>query len=253
MRGALGAAAAVLLVAVAEVRVPLLSSPAALVGPLEATVGRNIFGACQVRLRNVGEVPLEAWVVTVHSTDARHTTIVRHDGWRDAYHVPDRAITIARGETRAFTIDEDGARGTLDVEISLVVDAQGRAFGLTEPVRGLGTGPRVLQRIVDARRSAAGEARAHAEAIESALSVMGARTTLESRVLSRRLESDGEANWWRLREQTRAAEAAPAATGSIEALRQVVAELRRAHAQGMAAVRFEAVAAEPARTSMPCG
>lgn len=66
-------------------------APRAQVGPLQAWVARDAAGVCQLALHNVADTAVVAWVVTVHSEEARYISSFRHDGWRDPFDAPRRA------------------------------------------------------------------------------------------------------------------------------------------------------------------
>ena len=210
--------------------------PAA-VGPLRAWVARSASGACQLRLRNTGDVPLEAWTVTVQSADARHTTIVRDDHWRDAYHLPLGASRIEPGETDAFPIPEDGALGDLTIRVALLVRSDGVAFANPESVPGVGTGDDERRGVVTRRTREAMEARRLADAIEARLASDGLVPMFEARRISSLLEAEGDLNWWRVSELVAAAERLPAGDRSGAArVREAVALLREAQRRGSAEV-----------------
>lgn len=206
-------------------------------GPLQAWTARSASGVCQLRLRNAGEVPIEAWTVTVRSDQARHTTIVREDHWRDAYHVPLAAARIEPGETDAFTIQEDAASGALTVRIALLVQSDGVAVGSAEMVPGVGTGADERGWLATRRAREAAEAGQLADAIEARLASDGLVPMFEARRISALLEAEGDLNWWRVRELVLAAEASRRGDASAERqLKQAIALLREAQGKGAAEV-----------------
>lgn len=207
------------------------------VGPLRAWMARSASGACQLRLRNAGDVPLEAWTLTVHSADARHTTIVREDHWRDAYHLPLGASRIEPGETDAFTIPEDGALGPLVIRVALIVRSDGVAFANPEAVPGVGTGHDERRNTVARRMREATEAKQLADAIDARLASDGVVPMFEARRISALLEAQGNRNWWRISDLVAAAERLPAGDRSGSArVREAVGLLRDAHRKGSAEV-----------------
>lgn len=218
----------------------------AAVGPLRAWMARSASGVCQLRLRNVGSAPIEAWTVTVRSADARHTTIVRQDHWRDAYHLPLAASRIEPGDTDAFTIQEDAAVGPLTIRVALVVQSDGIAFGTPDVVPGVGTADDERRSLVARRANEAAEAAQLADAIEGRLATDGLVPMFEARRLSALLEATGELNWWRVRELVLAAEASAPGDASAESrIREAIALLRDAHRRGRAEVTMQR--AEPLR------
>ena len=211
--------------------------PRAQVGPLQAWMARDASGTCQLRLRNTGAVPIDAWTITVRSDDAHYVTIVREDHWRDAYHLPIAAGRIEPGETDAVTIHEDGAIGALTVRVALLVRSDGVAYGSPEAVPGIGDAADERRSLATRRIREAEEARQLADAIEARLASDGLVPMFEARRLSTLLESAGDLNWWRVRERVLAAEAAPAGDPSGPArVREAIALLREAHRKGTAAI-----------------
>lgn len=209
------------------------AAPRAQVGPLQAWTARSATGVCQLRLRNTGDEPIEAWTVTVRSDTARHTTIVRQDHWRDTYHLPLAAARVEPGETDAFTIAEAAARGALTVRIALLVRSDGVAYGAAEQVPGVGDADDERLGVVTRRTREAEEARQLADVIEARLASDGLVPMFEARRLSTLLESEGDLNWWRIRELVLSAEAAPAGDPSGPArIRDAIALLRDAHRKG---------------------
>lgn len=222
------------------------AAPRAQLGPLQAWTARSASGVCQLRLRNAGDVPIEAWTVTVRSDEARHTTIVREDHWRDAYHVPLAAARIEPGETDAFTIQEDAARGPLTVRIALHVRSDGVALGNPEMVPGVGTGADERRWLVTRRAREAAEAVLLADRIEGRLAADGLVPMFEARRISALLDAEGDLNWWRVRELVLSAEAAPPGDPAGPArIREAVALLRDAARKGSLGVDLHP--ADPAR------
>jgi hypothetical protein len=217
------------------------------VGPLEAWVGPDASGACQLHLRNVGDVPLEAWRVSVRSDDARRTTIVAHDGWRDPFHMPLEESQVEPGETVSIAVLGNAARGALTVRVHLVVRIDDIAHGDPEATGATGDAAFELRQLLDRRRGAAAEALAAAEATESAIASEGIDRVLATRRLSERLDTTGDWNWWEVTQQALAAEAAAARDplGAARALRSAIALLREAHRRGTALIVLQP--AEPAR------
>ncbi len=236
MRGAWGLLASALL-AILHAQAPARRAERAQVGPLQAWVARGASGVCQVRLRNTGESIVEAWNVTVRSADARHTMIVEHDGWRDAYHLPSAALRLQPGDTRAFTVHEDGAAGDLDVEIHLVVQADGTAYGMEAASSHVARGERILARMIEGRRKVAEEAERHVDIVQASIGRDGVARVLAHRVASSTLENEGDWNWWRVREVIEAAEALPPGDpAAADRLSAALDLLREAHRRGMAPV-----------------
>jgi hypothetical protein len=220
--------------------------PRAQVGPLQAWTARSATGVCQLRLRNTGDVPIEAWTVTVRSEEARHTTIAREDHWRDAYHLPLSAARVEPGETDAFTIADQAARGALTVRIVLLVRSDGVAYGTPEPVPGVGDADDERRGLVTRRTREAEEARQLADAIEARMASDGLVPMFEARRLSALLDAQGDLNWWRVRELVVGAEAAPAGDqGAASRVREAVGLLREAHRKGTADIVLQR--AEPLR------
>ncbi len=216
------------------------------VGPLEAWVERAASGACQLRLRNAGSPSVEAWTVTVRSDEARHVSIHRHDGWRDEFHLPSATLALTAGETRHFTVPEDGALGALTVRIHFVALPSGVAYGMPEPAAHVGDAAHERDRLVEARRAQAVEAQQHADRLDAAIARDGVARVLADRVASALLENEGTWNWWRIAEAARAAEARPPGDPSAPpALRAAIGLLREAHHRGMAPVALGE--AEPMR------
>lgn len=222
------------------------ASPRAQVGPLQAWTARSASGGCQLLLRNVGDVPIEAWTVTVRSEDARHTTIVREDHWRDAYHLPLSASRIEPGATNAFTIQDAAARGALTVRIALLVRSDGVAYGNPEQVPAVGDADHERRGLVTRRVREAEEARQLADAIAARMASDGLVPMFEARRLSALLESEGDLNWWRVRELVLAAEAAPPGdAGAAARVREAVSLLREADRKGTMEIVLQR--AEPLR------
>lgn len=216
------------------------------VGPLEASVARAASGACRLHLRNAGPVPIEAWTVTVRSEAARHVSIHRHDGWRDPFHLPQATLQVAPGETRHFTVPEDGALGDLTVRIHFVVLASGVAYGMPTAAAHVGDAAHERDNLVEARRAQALEAQQHADRLEAALARDGVARVLADRVASALLENEGNWNWFRIAEAAKAAEARPPGDPAAPpALRAAIDLLREAHQKGMAPVTLAEV--EPMR------
>ncbi|BCS35890.1 hypothetical protein TBR22_A51250 [Luteitalea sp. TBR-22] len=217
------------------------------VGPLEAWVGANAFGACQLHLRNVGTVPIEAWRVSVRSEETRHTTIAAHDGWRDRFHMPLEESQLDPGETVNVAVTGDATRGPLTVRVHLVVRGDDIAHGNPEAVGASGDAAFELRQLRDRRRGAAAEALAAADATEAAMRSEGVGRVLATRRLSERLDKAGDWNWWEVTQQALAAEAAAARDpiAAARGLRQALALLREAHQRGTAPITLQP--AEPAR------
>ena len=213
------------------------------VGPLEVSVGRNAFGACQVRLHNAGEVAIEAWRVSVRSDEARHTTVERRDAWRDPFHLPLEASRLDPGETVTRPLAEAGAVGPLQIRIHLVVRADGVAHGMAEAEAYTNEAPRELALLIDRRLPQASEALDMATRTEAAIAVDGVATVLARRQLSTLLDTDGDWNWWQVREQARAAEALATTDPSAAAaqLAGAIALLKTAHRVGTAGLTLAAV------------
>jgi hypothetical protein len=212
------------------------------VGPLQAWVARGASGACQLQLRNVGDTAVVAWTVTVHSEDAHYISVFRHDGWRDAFHLPSASLHVPPGETRSFTVGEDGAIGDLTVRIHLLVLANDLAHGMAEYAAHVGGADDELRGLQDRRRGQAVQALAVAEKIDEAVRQQGAAQVLASKLASSVLETDGDWNWWRITEAVKAAEALPAGDPKAPAdLSAALDLLREAHRQGTAAVTLRAV------------
>lgn len=215
------------------------------VGPLEVSVGRNAFGACQLRLHNAGAMAIEAWRVSVRSDEARRTTIERRDAWRDPFHLPLEASRLDPGETVTRPLAEAGAVGPLQIRIHLVVRADGVAHGMAEAEAYTSAAPRELELLVERRRPQATEALALATRTEAAIAVDGVATVLARRQLSTLLDTEGDWNWWQVREQARAAEALATTAPSAAAaqLAGAIALLKTAHRVGTAGLTL--AVAEP--------
>lgn len=223
------------------------SPDTARVGPLEAWVGTNAFGACQLHLRNAAAVPIEAWRVSVRSAETRRTTIAAHDGWRDPFHMPLEESRLDPGETVSVAVSGDGARGPLTVRVHLVVRGDDLAHGDHEAVGASGDAAFELRQLLDRRRGAAAEALAVADAIEAAIRSEGVGRVLATHRLSERLDTAGDWNWWDVTQQALAAEAAAERDpiGAARMLRAAVARLREANRKGTAPVTL--TPADPAR------
>lgn len=212
-------------------------APRAQVGPLQAWVARDASGVCQLTLHNVAEIAVVAWVVTVHSEEARYISSFRYDGWRDPFHGATASLAVAPGGTQIFHVGEDGALGDLAVRIHLLVLDTDVAHGMPEYAAHTGGAAAELRSLQDRRRTLAAEALALAEKIDAAIARLGMVSVLASRLASSALENEGDWNWWRVAEAAKAAEALPpaslqAATGLSAALNL----LREAHRRGTAPV-----------------
>jgi hypothetical protein len=211
--------------------------PRAQVGPLQAWVARGASGVCQLNLRNVADTPVVAWTVTVRSDEARFVSVFRHDGWRDRFHLPAAGLTVVRGKTAHFTVNESGAIGALDVRIHLVVGEDNVAHGMAEPAAHVGAAPDELRSLQARRTQQAAEALARAEQIDAAVAREGVPSVLAARLASSTLENDGNWNWWRVAEEAKAAEAlAPGSRAAAQRLSAALDLLREAHRRGTAPV-----------------
>lgn len=218
--------------------------PRAQVGPLQASVARSESGACQLRLLNVGDTTVVAWTVTVQSEDARYVSAFRHDGWRDAFHLPTSILRLPSGETRSFTVNEEGALGDLTVRIHFLALTNGVAYGMSESAAYVGPAAAELTLLVERRRRQAAEALAVVEKVEAALAEQGVAKVLASKLASSILETDGDWNWWRVSQDVKAAETLrshdPKAAAALSAALDL---LREAHRQGNTPITL--TAAEP--------
>jgi hypothetical protein len=214
------------------------------VGPLQAWVARGASGACQLQLRNVGDTAVVGWTLTVHSDDARYISVFRHDGWRDEFHLPSASLTVPPGETRTFTVNEQGALGDLAVRIHFLVLADDIAHGMALYAAHVGGADDELRGLQGRRRGQAVQALGVAEKIDEAVRQQGAAQVLAAKLASSVLETDGDWNWWRIMEGVKAAEALPAGDPKAAAdLSAALGLLREAHRRGTAAVTLRA--AEP--------
>jgi hypothetical protein len=232
---------------------PTSQAPRAQVGPLEAWTARGDTGTCQLRLRNQGGPDVMAWTVTVRSEQARHTTQYRHDGWRDDFHLPAAALRIPSGETKAFTVREDAARGDLTVRIHLLVLADGVAHGMPEPAAFVGSAAEELRRVQERRSAIAAQALAIADKAEAAIRQHGVQHVLRTALASSLLDTESDWNWWRIDEAVRAAEARLPDAAAAADLDAALDLLREAHRQGTSGVTLQP--AEPMRPEVvgTCG
>jgi hypothetical protein len=201
------------------------------IGPLQAWVERSESGACQLRLRNAGDTTVLAWTVTVSSEDARYVSLFRHDGWRDEFHLPSARLDVPPGETRHFTVNEDGASGDLTVRVHFLASSSGVAHGMSEPAAHVGDAVAELAFLQARRRRQAAEAEDVLARLDAAIVEKGVATVLASALASSLLENEGDWNWWRVTQALLAAEALPAgdpkASAHLSAALDLLREARR--------------------------
>ena len=205
---------------------------------------RSESGACQLRLRNVGDTTVLAWTVTVSSEDARYVSQFRHDGWRDEFHLPSARLDVPPGETRTFTVNEDGALGDLIVRIHFLALSSGIAHGMSEYAAHVGDAAAEIGLLQARRRRQAAEAQDVVTRLDAAIVEKGVASVLASTLASSLLQNEGDWNWWRVTQAVLAAEALPA--GSPKAATQLSAALdllREAHRRGNEPLRL--TVAEP--------
>lgn len=214
-------------------------APRAQVGPLQAWVARDASGVCQLTLHNAADTPVVAWVVTVHSEEARHISSFRHDGWRDSFDGATPSLSVVPRGIQRFSVGEDGALGDLAVRIHLLVLDTDVAYGMAEYAAHTRGAVGEIRALHEHRGRQAAAALALAERIDAAIAELGVVRVLASKLASVTLENEGDWNWWRVAEAARAAEALrPDSQEAAAGLPVVPSLLREAHRKGTGLIRL---------------